>query len=171
MRRPFGSFVPRADLSLLEPRLRVVRYWWAGRNLREQVLIGVLAAVAIFAALLVGVIVPLRAMREQALADLHYAALIDARLRAGGETQGATTMIHGTASAVLTDSAAAAHLAIARIEPEAGQTRVVLGDAPFDQVLQWAAKVEQTSRLRIRQAQIDHKPAPGIVGATFLFGG
>ena len=160
----------RVDLSTFEARLRNLQAFWAERDLREQVLIGVLAAVGIFALLLVGVVVPMQSMRERAFAQLHDAAVLDARLRAGGgEAAGATRMLRGNASSVLTDSAAAEHLSISRIEPEGGNTRVVLGDAPYDQIMQWAARVEQSSRLRISQAQIDHKPAPGIVGATFLF--
>lgn len=168
--RVIRRMAQRGDFSAYEARMRRLRAAWAERDLREQVLIGVLAAVAIFALLLVAVIVPLRSVRERAFAQLHDAAVLDARLRAGGgAAAGSVKMMHGNASSVLTDSAAAAHLSIQRIEPEGGNTRVVLGDAPYDQILQWAAKVEQSSRLRISQAQIDHKPAPGIVGATFLF--
>ena len=79
-------------------------------------------------------------------------------------------MRRGTASAIITDSAAAARIVIQRIEPEGGNTRIVLGDAPFDQVLGWIAELEQTSRLRASEATIERKGAPGMVSATLVLG-
>lgn len=166
----------RLDLTALQPHWHRSRGWWGERSLREQVLIGGLAAVAIFALLLVGVIVPLRGIRTAAYDHLHNAAVLDAQLRQGGagqiggSGQRATTR-HGTPSAILTDSAAAARLSIQRMEPEGGNTRVELGDAPFNQVMSWIADVERNSRLRVQQAQIDQKGAPGTVSASFVFSG
>jgi len=162
----------RIDVSALHPAWHRSRAWWTIRSTREQVLLGGLAAVAIFTLFLLLVIVPLRAIRQADYDDLHTIALLDARLRAGGTGVGAAvTMRHGTPSAILTDSAAAARLSIERIEPEGGNTRVVLGDAPFEQVIHWIAGVEATSRLRVEQAQIDRKGGPGIVRATFVVTG
>ncbi|WP_420384142.1 type II secretion system protein GspM [Novosphingobium sp.] len=167
-----GRMTDRIDVSALHPVWHRSRSWWAIRSLREQVLIGGLAAVAIFALFLLVVIVPLRAVRQADYDSLHTIALLDARLRAGGTASGQpATMRHGTPSAILTDSAAAARLSIERIEPEGGNTRVVLGDASFDQVIRWIASVEATSRLRVEQAQIDRKGGPGIVRATFVVTG
>ncbi len=171
---------PGLDLSALEPWWNRSRGWWTERSLREQVLIGGLAAVAIFAVLLAGVIVPLRSVRAAAYAELHDAALLDAQLRQGGAQSGTgqggaagqrAAMRHGTPSAILTDSVAAARLSIQRMEPEGGNTRVELGDAPFSQVMAWVADVERNSRLRVQQAQIDQKGGAGIVSASFVFSG
>lgn len=161
------------DLAALEPWWHRVRSWWTERSLREQVLIGGLAAVAIFALLLVGVIVPLRNVRAAAYEELHNAARLEAQLRQGSSSQTGGlgqpgAMRRGTASAILTDSAAAAHLSIQRMEPEGGNTRVEIGDAPFSQVMGWIADVERNSRLRVQQAQIDQKGA-GIVTASLVF--
>ena len=168
-RRRFASGL---DLSALEPWWHRSRGWWSERSLREQVLIGGLAAIAIFALLLVGVIVPLRGLRAASYTELHNAALLDAQLRQGGAGPGQhTPMRRGTPSAILTDSAAAARLSIQRMEPEGGNTRIDLGDAPFSQVMTWIADVEHNSRLRVQQAQIDQKGAPGVVSASFVFSG
>jgi general secretion pathway protein M len=167
-----GRIGDRIDVSALHPAWHRSRTWWAIRSTREQVLIGGLAAVAIFTLFLLAVIVPLRAIRQADYDNLHTIALLDARLRAGGATIGQSVALrHGTPSAILTDSAAAARLTIERIEPEGGNTRIVLGDASFEQVIHWIAGVEATSRLRVEQAQIDRKGGPGIVRATFVVTG
>ncbi len=172
IRRYAGQFTDRVAMSALHPARHRMRAWWAIRSTREQVLIGGLAAVAIFTVFLLAVVVPLRAIRQADYDDLHTIALLEARLRAGGANTGQPlAMRHGTPSAILTDSAAAARLTIERIEPEGGNTRVVLGDASFDQVMRWVAGVEATSRLRVDQAQIDRKGGPGIVRATFVVTG
>lgn len=157
------------DLGRIEPYWQRGRIWWSERSLREQILLGALTAAAIFALLLVAVIAPLRAARAEALADIRDAGLLEARLRAGGPDLARTgRMRRGTASAIITDSAAAARIVIQRIEPEGGNTRIVLGDAPFDQVLGWIAELEQTSRLRASEATIERKGAPGMVSATLV---
>lgn len=162
----------RDSLARLDPYWRRSVVWWSERSLREQVLLGALAAVAIFTLLLVLVIAPLRAIREDARMDIRNAALLEARVRSAGPDlalQGAVR--RGTASAILTDSAAAGGVVIERIEPDGADTRVVLGDTTFEQVIKWIANVEQSSRLRIVQAQIERKGAPGIVSTTLVVAG
>ena len=167
-------------MAALEPWWHRSRVWWSERDLREQVLIGGLAAVGIFALLLVGVIVPLRSVRAAAYTDLHNAALLDVQLRqtgsgqSGGQNRSSgqrAEMRRGTPSAILTDSATAARLSIQQMEPEGGNTRVELGDAPFSEVMSWISDVERNSRLRVQQAQIDQKGGSGIVSASFVFSG
>lgn len=165
---PLGD---RISLAALEPYWHRARLWWSERSLREQVLLGSLAAIAAFALLLVGIIIPLSEARADARAQIRNAALLEARLRAGGGLANTGRVRRGTASAIITDSAAAAQLTIQRIEPEGGFTRVVFTDTSFDLVLTWIADVEQTSRLRIRDADIERKPAPGMVSASLLVEG
>jgi general secretion pathway protein M len=166
---------PSLNLDALEPWRHRSRNWWIERSLREQALIGGLAAVAMFTVMLVGVIAPLRDLRAGAYDELHNAAILEAQLRQGGGSGGESSprgaIRRGTASAILTDSAAAARLSIQRMEPEGGNTRVELGDAPFSQVVTWIADVERNSRLRVQQSQIDRKGAPGVVSASFVFSG
>lgn len=161
----------RFSLAPLEPYWHRAGTWWSERSLREQILLGTLAAIAIFTLLLMLVIVPLRDAREDAQARIRDAALIEARLRAGGDLTGSIRFRGATASAIVTDSAAAAALTIERIEPEGTATRVVLGGAPFEQVMHWIAEIEQNSRLRVREADIERQPSPGLVSATIVLEG
>ncbi|MEO6092047.1 MAG: type II secretion system protein GspM [Novosphingobium sp.] len=173
----FGRFDPRQlrwaqlDLGRADPYWQQTRGWWIERSVREQLLLGLLSAAAILAALLLLVITPLRAERAEAMSRIRSAALIEARLRAGGADRALTGKVRrGSASAILTDSAAAARLTIERIEPEGGNTRVVISPAPFEQVLRWIADLEATSRLRVTEANFERK-APGIVAATLVLVG
>lgn len=159
----------RSSLAAIQPYLQHPRVWWSGRSPREQVLIGALISLAIGAALLLGVIAPLRSLRADALSDIRSAALLEARLRAGGADMARPGLIRrGTTSAIVTDSAMAAGLTIERIEPEAGATRVVVGDASFDRVLQWIADLEQTSHLRVVRLEVVRKGPPGLVATTLV---
>ncbi len=164
----FVAIGERISLEPLEPYWQRSRQWWSQLSLREQILLGTLASVAAFAILLIGVIVPLRDVRAEARADIRNAELLEARLRAGGDLGKLGRVRRGTASAIVTDSAAAANLTIQRIEPEAGNTRVVLADASFEQVMTWIAELEQTSRLRVVEADIERKPSPGVVSASVM---
>ena len=163
---------PRFDLGRLQGWWWRSRNLWIERSLREQVLLGALAATAIVALLLMAVIAPLRAVRADALADIRNADLLEARIRGGGPdlAQGGKFR-RGTASAIVTDSVSAARLTVQRIEPEGGNLRVVLSDAPFEQVLQWIAALEQNSRLRVINAGIERKGAPGVVSTSLVVAG
>ncbi len=164
--------VERFSLAPLEPYWGRTRIWWSERSRREQILIGAFLAISILTLLIVAVIAPLHQVREEARADIRNAAILEARLRgAGPDLALAATVRSGTASAILADSAAAASLGIERMEPEGGNTRVVLSDAPFEQVMRWIANIEQTSRLRVREADIERKGAAGIVSASIVVEG
>ena len=160
------------DLGRLEPWWRRGRGWWSERSLREQVLVGTFAALAIFALLIVAIIRPLQSARADALADIRSADLLAARVSAAGPALALQTrMRSGTASSIVTESVAAAGLSVQRIEPESGQLRVVLGDASFDAVLRWIADVEGSSNLRVGEARIERRPTAGMVSAQFLIVG
>lgn len=162
----------RLNLAAVERYWQRSRIWWTERSLREQVLLGGLCALGIFALLLIAVIAPLRAVRADALSDIRSASLLEARLRTGGAGLAqAGRFRRGTGSAIVTDSASAARLTIQRIEPEGAATRVVLADAPFDQVLGWIAEIEQTSRLRTSEVKIERRGTAGIVSAVVVFSG
>lgn len=160
----------RFNSSALENALRRAGDWWNGRSERERLMLGALLATALVALLLVAVIAPLRAIRADALANIHNASLLEARFRAGMPGS-ASKVRRGSAQAIVTESAAAAEIPVQSVTPEGGDTRVVLGDAPFEQVLRWIADIEQTSRLRVIEANIERKGAPGVVGASVLLTG
>lgn len=164
--------IPMVDLGALAPAMQRGRTWWSERSARERMLLAALAAIAVAALLLAGVLVPLQSLRADLLADIRNASLLEARLRTGGAGLALSGKARsGPGPAIITDSAAAAGLAIQRIEPDGADTRVALADAPFDRVLQWIAEVEQTSRLRTRHVRIESKGSPGIVSATVVFSG
>ena len=154
----------------LDSVLRRAGDWWNERSERERLLVGAMLATALVALLVVAVIAPLRAIRAEALTDIRNASLLEARLRAGGPGS-AGKIRRGSVQAIVTESAAAAKIAVQSVTDEAGDTRVVLGDAPFEQVLRWIADIETTSRLRVIEANVVHKGAPGFVGASVLLSG
>lgn len=159
-------------IERITPHLRQGGIWWSERNLREQILIGGLLALLAFSVLLLAVIRPLQDVRAQALSDIRSADVLAARLQAGGPAVGGLTRTRrGTPSAIVTESVAAAGLAVQRIQPEGTGQRVVLGDAPFDAVIRWVADLEASSTLRVTQARIEQRPAPGVVSAQFLIDG
>lgn len=160
----------RFDLARIEPYWLRVRVWWSERSIREQILLGALAAMGIFGLLLV-ILAPLRQDRLDALADIRAAALLEARLRAGGGDLATVGKFRrGTASAIVTDSAAAAQIAVQQVEPQGSDLRVTLADAPFDAVVTWIAEIESTSNLRLRNATIERQGAAGFVSATLVLG-
>ncbi len=156
-------------LAALEPFWHRGRSWWSERVVREQILIGGLCAVLIFAALLILVIRPMQDVRAGALADIRAADMISARAEVAGPllTSGAKVR-RGTPSTIVTQSAVAAGLSVQRIEPEGNRLRVVLADAPFETVIRWTADLEATSALRVGEARIERTDTPGMVSAQFL---
>ncbi|OBX19805.1 hypothetical protein A9995_04395 [Erythrobacter sp. QSSC1-22B] len=160
----------RLDLDYLAPYWQRTRGWWSERSVREQILLGSLAAIGILGLLLI-VLAPIREARQDSLADIRNAAMLDARLRSGGESMARLgTFRRGTPSAIVTNSLAAAQLEVGQIDDQGDAVRVVLQDAPFDTVITWIADVEGTSNLRVRSADIDRQGAPGFVSATFVLG-
>ena len=144
--------------------------WWDERSLREQILLGVLAALAMLALLLVGVIRPLEAARARAAADIRTYEMLDLRLRAAGPRLG-SSQVRGAPTEIIAQSAGVAGLTIQQIAPENGRTRVVFADASFEAVLRWVAALEQSSRLRVVEARVARSTTGAGVAASFLVAG
>jgi general secretion pathway protein M len=144
--------------------------WWADRSSREQMLLGVLAALAMTALLLIAVVRPLEATRARAAADIRTYDMLAMRLRAAGP--GLAIATHkGSPSQIVSQIAATSGLTVQRVEPENGKLRVVFADAPFEAVLRWVSEVERTSALRISEAQIERSSQGNGVSAQFLLAG
>ena len=141
--------------------------WWSGRSRREQVLLGVLAAFAILALLLIAVVRPLEAARARATADIRTYDMLAMRLRAAGPGLGAAAR-RGPPASIVAASAGAAGVNVQRVEPEGGRVTVVLADAPFDAVLRWIADVEGSSDLRARDLDLAAGTAPGLVSGQLV---
>ncbi|MGX7897041.1 type II secretion system protein GspM [Tsuneonella sp. HG222] len=159
----------RFEIDRLEPYWRNVTVWWSGRSLREQILLGALAAIAIFALLLL-LLSPVRDARDDALADIHGAALLEARLRQGGDATSFARVRTGAGVAIITESAATAQLTLTQIGDQGGNVQVKFADAAFDKVVNLIADVERTSSLRLRDADITGQGATGLVTADLVFG-
>ena len=141
-----------------------VALWWAARSRREQILLGVLGAVALLAALLLLVVKPLQAARGEALADIRTYQTLAGRLRAAGPpVAGRPALRTGQPSAIVAATAAEAGLLPAATTPAGSGVTVTLADAPYDAVLRWVAATEATSALRLRTLSIDPGRGPGLV--------
>lgn len=146
--------------------------WWADRSARERALLAALGGMALAALLIVAVVRPIQAERARAAADIRTADMLALRLRGAGPGRGAALRGRGSPAAIVSQSAAAAGLTIARIEPEGGRLRVAFADAPFDAVLRWIATIEQTGAVRVGEARIDRGlSVPGSVASSFLISG
>lgn len=141
--------------------------WWSERSLREQALLGTLAALAMAAILLLAVVRPLEAARARAAGDIRTYDMLAMRLKAAGPAIGGATR-KGPPAGIVAETAAASGLTVQRVEPEGGRLRVVFADASFDAVLRWVTELEQTSALRISEAQIERASAGTGVSAQFL---
>ena len=155
-------------LATLNPWWERGSGWWRDRSGREQLLLGVLAALAVTAVLLIAVIRPLEAARARAAADIRTYDMLATRLRAPGL---AIATHKGPPSQIVSQTAAANGLTVQRVEPENGRLRVVFADAPFEAVLRWVSEVERTSPLRISEAQIERSSQGNGVSAQFLLAG
>lgn len=146
------------------------REWWQARSPREQILLGILALLALAALLLIAVVRPLEAARARAAADIRTYDMLAMRLRAAGPGL-AVGMHRGPPAQIVAQIAAASGLTVQRVEPENGKLRVVFADAPFEAVLRWVSDVERTSTLRIGEAQIERSAQGNGVSAQFLLAG
>jgi len=140
--------------------------WWQGRSSREQLLLGVLAALAISWALIVLVIQPIWTLRREAIVNLQTYEALNARLRAGATIGGGVAQRQGSPAAILSASATAFGLA-PQITPDRDRFRAVLTDAPYEEVMRWVADVERTSPLRFETMRLQRRPAKGFVSAEF----
>lgn len=146
-----------------------IRSWWGERSERERILLAALGAVAAVALVLLLIVRPLQAARADALADIRTYETLSARLRAAGPGIGRTPYGDGSLSAAVTGSAATAGLTVQRLDPEGGQTRVVIADASYDAVVAWLAELDRGG-VRIEEVRIERRPAAGMVGAQVLVG-
>lgn len=141
--------------------------WWSERSSRERILIALLLATFLVALLVVTVIAPLRTARMESLGEIRSAAVLEARLRAGGPG-GPALLRRGDAQTIVNETLAQAGIAAQSVAPEGSGIRVVMANVPFTRMASWIAELEQTSRLRVVHAQIDRTASPGHVTAAVL---
>ena len=137
--------------------------WFVQRAPREQLLLAILAALALTTLLVGAVWRPMMAARAEARADIRaYDALI-AQLRVAGTPAPGGSGVVGPASTRIANSAAMAGLSIRRLEPEGASTRVVIEEAEFAKVLPWLEAVERDAGLKVSELKLERRPAPGVV--------
>jgi general secretion pathway protein M len=139
------------------------------RTPRERVLLGVMAVAATLA------VVYLLCWQPLQLARSTYAAALtrqDALLgRIAAISTGTTAQIvtdPRPPAVIVSESAAAAGLAIRRLEPAGDRVRLVLEDADFNLVLAWVDTLDRDFGLRVAEIDISRRPEPGMVSATLM---
>lgn len=145
--------------------------WWSGRSRREQMMLGVLAALLAGVVLVYGVVKPLQSARASALQDIRTYETLTARIRAAGTLSAAQPQRRqGSPSDVILGSAPGFGLT-ATVAPVPGGARATIADGTYDSVLAWLADLSATSSLRVRRVDIQRRAEPGRVSATVDFGG
>lgn len=158
-----------ARTSTFEAWLARFDAWWGARSRREQVLLGTLGALLLGVVLVYGVVKPLQSARAAAIADIRTYETYNARLRAAGTLAPSRPTRTGAPMQAVSDSAIALGVT-ANVEAIPGGVRATIADASYDSVMAWLADVGATTRLAIRSASIQRRPAPGRVSATIEFG-
>jgi len=158
------------DAPLLRQLGERAETWWSERSSRERIMLAALLVTLSVTLLLVAVIAPLRAMRAEALGEIRSAAVLEARLRSAGPG-GPARLRHGDAQTIVSETLAQAGFPARSVNPEGNGIRVVVAEVPFTRLARWIAEIEQTSRLRVVQAQIDRTASPGYVSAAILVRG
>ena len=143
--------------------------WLAKRSGRERLLLGIALAFAIAWLGLAAVWQPLRQHRadlesriaryDSGLAALENPAFSPAETEIGSSDSQPVPLI-------LTDSAAVFQLVIRRLETEGAGARVVLEEAPFEQVILWLEALERDHGLQVSDLEMTRRPAPGVVSTT-----
>lgn len=140
----------------------------ADRTPRERLLLGVMAAVGALALVWVSVWQPLQTARSGYEAAIARQDALTARIAMlGAGAAPAPVAADPRAPAVIvSDTAAAASLAIRRLEPADDRVRVVLEDADFGAVLAWIDQIDRDTGLTVADIDITRRPEPGMVSTT-----
>lgn len=152
----------------LRDRTAQVRTWWAGLSDRERLLLTVLGSLLGLVILVYGIIQPIRAAKEGALADIRTYETLNARLRAAGPniatTRPATV---GAPDAFIVQTAASNGLTVRAVA--AGQGAEATADnVPFDLALRWIGDVGRSGALAARRVDLV-RTGPGRVSVRVSF--
>lgn len=160
----------RTQLPTLDAGLTRFESWWAARQPRERMLLGVLALLLGGIVLVYGVVKPIQGARAAALADIRTYETLTARIRAAGTLTSARPQRRtGAPAAVATQAAGAFGVAITTA-PLDGGVRATVADASYDSVVAWLADLTSSSDLRVQRLTIRRLAAPGRVSATVELG-
>ena len=156
---------------VLERRRTEFGLWWGGRTPRERRLLIALSGTAALVLVIFGIYQPLRDVRARAVADIQTYEVLSAQLRIAGPELARLRAIDRSASpGIVSSSASAFGLTLARVEPQDGLIRVTLEDADFTKIIQWLVQLESTTTLRVSNIRVDRQPTPGIVDVQIALG-
>ncbi len=153
----------------LEPARQKAIAFWQARSGREQLLLGVLGGLSALWLLIAQVILPVQRARAQALSDIRTYESLNARLRSAGPLGNAPAQpaTSGPPAQILSASASPFGF-VPVVNSEGANFRVIVADAPYEQVMRWIAAFESTSRLRVSTLRLDKRPTSGFVSAELV---
>lgn len=140
----------------------------ADRTERERRLITGLAVIAGIVLWVFLIWRPLQAASADARADLAVADTIVALVRDDPGLPRRIAADAGSPSATVTEAAARAGVAIARVEPAGDATRVTFEAVAFDPLVALIDGIERSGGLRVTEIDIDRQTAPGRVNAVVV---
>ena len=109
---------------------------------------------------------PIEASRAEARAEIAaWRQLRAAAARAGGPAPEIALPDRGPLGPRVTRSAEGFGIAPSRLEPEGERLRVVIDEAPWEDLVLWIAAMESDEGLRLAAAEVDRRAAPGAVSA------
>jgi len=155
--------------AMLKATLDRARSWFEALSPREQALIGLAAVLALATLFSTLVWRPLADWRQASLDELHRADLVLARI---GPMGGRSLLVRAASSnGDLAGEAAAAGLQVSTLDPEGGNVRLRLEDAPFSKLIPWIDGLERQGSRRVMTARLERGSAAGLVNADLLVSG
>ncbi|CAM3438724.1 type II secretion system protein GspM [Parendozoicomonas haliclonae] len=155
-------------------RARFSRYWH-GLSLRERRLFMVMAPVVGVWIIWMGIVYPINSKtqqlqgqlysNEQMLGRVHSFASAITALKAEGHS--VSTLTDQPLNRVINQSASKAKLTISSMRSQADSVQVQLANAPFTQIMDWIANLEQ-SNIVASHVRFEKTDRPGVVSTARL---
>lgn len=153
-----------------------VRAWWAGRSLREQRLLGVLAVIAAGMLAWYGVLAPLRALEAAAAERLTLAVAASAQVEAnardiaGLEKAGVVRADRRPVEQLVLETAAAGGVAVSRQREEGGALTVWIDAVEPKALFAWLGALQDAHGLTAESVTV-LKADDGALQAEATFAG
>lgn len=160
-----------AAAARLKPLTGAVAARWSNFAPRERVLMLLFAAIALAGALYYLAVVPLRALRAEARAEIAEYGGLAARLAAIDPERLETAPAEqreGTAAGIAAAAASDIGITLTRSDPVGDGVRVQLAAVAYPLLLEWLADIERTSPLRAARIRIMRTPMAGQVRADLV---
>lgn len=139
--------------------------WYGDRSPRERWLIAGLGLVALAYVVIQLIWLPMAEARAEARRDIALYERLQMRLAASDTLATPPAGRSTSPAAAVTASAEARGLSIRRLEPEGTRLRIDLQDVAYDSLILWIDDLADTHGLGVVSAEIERRPAPGMVAA------